>query len=51
MLVTEGSIVASDCMLISIPSVSVEPLEMSCAEAEDAQSPWDGDLKAEGSDA
>ena len=46
-LVTEGCIVVSDCMLISILSVSVEPLEMLCAEAADALASWAGDLKAE----
>ena len=38
-LVTEGCIVVSDCMLISIISVSVERLEMSCAEEGDALAP------------
>ena len=36
-----------DSMLITIQSMSVEPLEMSCAEAMDALAPWAGDLKAE----
>ena len=35
----------SDYMLISILSVSVEPLEMSCAEAADTLAPCAGDLK------
>ena len=34
-------------MLISILSVSVEPLEMLCAQAADALAPRAGDLKAE----
>ena len=38
-LETEGCIVVSDHMWISILSVSVEPLEMLCAEAGDALSP------------
>ena len=48
-LVTEGCIVVSDHMLImiSILSVQVEPLEMLCAEAVYALSPWARDLKAE----
>ena len=46
-LVTESCIVVSGCMLISIPSGSVEPLEISCAEALDALVPWAGDLKVE----
>ena len=39
--------VVSDHMLISIPSVSVEPLEMSCAEAAFALVPRARDLKPE----
>ena len=35
----------SDCMLISIPSVLVEPLKMSCAEAADAPGPRTGVFK------
>ena len=46
-LVTEGCIVVSDCMLISILSMSAEPLEMSSTEAADALAPQVGDLKAE----
>ena len=45
--VSEGCIVVSDCMLITLLSVSVEPLEMSCAEAVDAQSAWAVNLKPE----
>ena len=45
-LVTEGCIVVSDRMLIPILSMSIEPLEMSCAEAADALAPSVGDLKA-----
>ena len=37
----------SDHMLISLQSLSVVPLEMSCAESEDALAPQAGDLKAE----
>ena len=37
----------SDRMLISIPSMSVEPLEMSCIEAADALAPRARDLNAE----
>ena len=33
----------SDHMLLIILSVSVEPLEMLCAEAADALAPWAGD--------
>ena len=44
-LVTEGCIVVSDHMLISILSMSLEPLEMLCAEAADALAPWAGNLK------
>ena len=44
-LVTEGCIVVYDHMLISILSVSFEPLAMSSAL--DALAPWAGDLKAE----
>ena len=46
-LVTEGCIVVSDHMLISILSMSVEPPEMSCAEATDALTPWARDLNSE----
>ena len=46
-LVTEGCIVVSDYMPILLLSVSVEPLEMSCAEAADALAPQSKDLKAE----
>ena len=46
-LVTEGCIVVSDCMLISILSILVEPLEMLCAEAAHALAPHAGDLKPE----
>ena len=46
-LVTEGCIVVSDSMLISILSMLVEPLEMLCAEAADALAPQVWDLKAE----
>ena len=42
--VTEGFIVVSDLMLISILSVSVEALEMLCAKTADALALWDGDL-------
>ena len=38
-LVTEGCIVVPDHMLISILSMSVEALEMSCAGATDALAP------------
>ena len=38
-LVTEGCIVVADRMLISILSMLVEPLDMSCAEAVDAMPP------------
>ena len=44
-LVTEGCSVVSDCMLISIQSVSVEPLEMSFAEVAGALAPQARDLK------
>ena len=44
-LVTEHCIVVSDCMLISILSVSVESLELLCAEAADVLAPWGEDLK------
>ena len=37
----------SNCMLISILSMSVGRLEMLCTEAVDAQAPWPGGLKAE----
>ena len=37
----------SDCMLISILSMSVELLEMLCAEPADALVPWARDLKTE----
>ena len=43
--VTEDSIVVSDRTLISILSVSVEALEMLCAEAVEALAPWARDLK------
>ena len=43
-LITEGCIVVSD-MVISILSVSVKHLEMSCAEAADALAPQVRDLK------
>ena len=46
-LVTEGCIVVSDCMLISLLSVSVEALEMLCAEAAHALAPQAGDLMPE----
>ena len=46
-LVTEGCIVMSDLMLISIISVLFEPLEMTCAEATNALASWAGNLKAE----
>ena len=42
-----GCIVVSDHMLISTLSVSVEPMDMSCAEAVDALAPQAGDLKPE----
>ena len=45
--VTESCIVVSDCMLISILSLLVEPLEMLCAEAADALAPRAGDFKGE----
>ena len=35
----------SDCMLISILFMLVEPLKMPCAEAADALAPRTGDLK------
>ena len=38
-LVTESSIVVSDHMLISILSMSVEPLKMLCAEEADSMVP------------
>ena len=44
-LATEGCIVVSDRMLISILSMLVEALEMSCAAAVDALAPQAGDLK------
>ena len=47
MLVTEVRIVVSDCMLISILSVLVEPLEISCAEVADLLAPLTRDFKAE----
>ena len=47
MLVAEGPIVVTDCMLISRVSMLVGPLDMSCAEAVDALAPRAGDLKAE----
>ena len=37
----------SDCMLISILSVLVKPLEMLCAEAADPMALLAGDFKAE----
>ena len=43
-LVTEGCIVVSDCMVISILSMLVEPLEILWAEGADALSPRTGDL-------
>ena len=46
-LVTECCIVVSDCMLISILSVLVEPLEMSCTEAADALATQAMDFKAD----
>ena len=46
-LLTEGCIVVSDCMLISILSTTVDLLEMLCAEAADALAPLARDLKAE----
>ena len=42
--VSEGCIVALDPMLISILSMSVEPLQMSCAEAADGLAPQARDL-------
>ena len=45
--VTEGCIVVSDRILISILSMSVEPLEMSCAELVDALAPQMRDLQPE----
>ena len=45
--ITEGYIVLSDCMLISILSMLVEPLEMLCAETVDALADRAGNLKAE----
>ena len=47
-LVTEGFIVVSDCMLICILFISVEPLEMSYTEAADTLASPVGNLKAEG---
>ena len=44
-LETEGFIVVSDRKLISVLSMSVEALEMSCAEAADALAPQERDLK------
>ena len=38
-------IAVSDHMTISMLSMSVEGLEMSCAEAADVLAPWTGDLK------
>ena len=46
-LETDGCIVVSDGMLISIQSASVEPLEMLCAEAIDALAHCTRDLKPE----
>ena len=46
-LVTEGYIVLSDCMLISILSMSAESLEILCAEAADALAPQALDLKSD----
>ena len=43
----EGYIVVFDPILISISSMSVEPLEMLCAEAVGAIAPQCGELKAE----
>ena len=45
--VTEGCIVVFDRMQISILSMSVEPLEMMCAEEVDTLAPRAGDLKPE----
>ena len=45
-LVTEGCIVVSDHMLISILSMLVEPLEMLCAEAADTLAPRARNLKS-----
>ena len=39
--------VVFDGMVISILSMSVKLLEISCAEAVDALAPWAGDLKTE----
>ena len=36
-IASKVGIVVSDCILISVLSVSLEPLEMSCVEAVDAQ--------------
>ena len=46
-LVAKNCIVVSNRMLISILSMSVEPLEMLCAEAADALAPWAGYLNPE----
>ena len=46
-LAIDGCSVMSDRMLISILSLSVEPLEMLCAEAAAALAPQAGDLKVE----
>ena len=44
-LVTEDCNVVSDHMLVSILSVSVEALEMLCADVADALPPQAGDMK------
>ena len=46
-LVSEGCVVVSDHILISIPSMLVECLQMLCAETADALAPCALDLKAE----
>ena len=46
-LAIDGCCVVSDSMLISILSMSVAPLKMSCAEAGVGLAPQAGDLKAE----
>ena len=46
-LITEGCIVMSDCILVSILYMLFEALEVLCAEATDALAPRVGDLKVE----
>ena len=46
-LVTDGCIVVSDRMLISVLSMLFEAMEMSCAEAVEALAPQARDLKPE----